>query len=52
MKNKIHWLTAFGIVALTIFALIGSGKIAVWAKQAGADLPAINAQHAVEFATD
>jgi hypothetical protein len=44
MKNKIHWLTAFGIVLLTIIALIWGGKIAVLAKQAGANSPTINAQ--------
>jgi hypothetical protein len=44
MKSKIHWLTAFGIVLLTIIALIWGGKIAVLAKQAGDNSPTINAQ--------
>jgi hypothetical protein len=44
MKSKIHWLTAFGIVLLTIIALIWGGKIAVMAKQAGDNSPTINAQ--------
>jgi hypothetical protein len=44
MKSKINWLTAFGIVLLTIIALIWGGKIAVLAKQAGDNSPTINAQ--------
>jgi hypothetical protein len=44
MKRKIHWLTAFGFVSLTIIALIGGGKIAVRAKQTGYNSPTINAQ--------
>jgi hypothetical protein len=43
MKSKIHWLTAFGIVSLTIIALIGGGKIAVRA-MAVYNSPTINAQ--------
>jgi hypothetical protein len=44
MKSKMHWLTAFSFASLTIIALIGSGKIAVRAKQAGDNSPTINAQ--------
>src|SRR5262249_46336357 len=44
MKSKIHWLTAFSAASLTIIALIGSGKTAVRAKQAGGNSPTINAQ--------
>jgi len=44
VKSKIHWLTAFSVASLTIIALIGNGKIAVWAKQASAATQTINAQ--------
>jgi hypothetical protein len=44
MKSKIHWLTVFSIASLTIIALIGGGKIAARAKQAGDNSPTINAQ--------
>jgi hypothetical protein len=48
MKSKINWLTAFGIVLLTIIALIWGGKIAVLAKQAGDNSRTINA-HTFQF---
>jgi len=44
MKSKIHLLTAFSAASLTIIALIGNGKIAVRAKQAGDNSPIINTQ--------
>lgn len=44
MKRKIYWLTAFSVASLTVIALIGNEKIAVWAKQAGANTSTINSQ--------
>jgi hypothetical protein len=44
MKSKIHWLTVFSIASLTILALTGSGKIAVWATQSGVNTLTISAQ--------